>query len=340
MADEITRAAELAHAEQWAHDAMTGTVPQHLAVLLAEYDRRGTELERAASELAVRRLRDLTAERAALARQHAADVAADPLSTELERRQALLAAEQGVWEPDRRREQRVDVYIRTRNVLREGIRTEVVADNVILDWETDHHGVERLAGVEVLFARGVEVDGLDVKTGRPHGVGPAVGGAGTATPPDPRDDLRSLRRAAVDVLDEIDRTGQLGEDDPEVGCLRDALSGAVGHVEMPHSGDQVPQSAAAKRWLSRILDIVNSHEGSDPAGAMEEIHAVCMDEIHGPGPEEGTLTVPRELLESMHDPTRCWFDHHGGCQAHDFTLDPGETCPQAQIGTLLSGGEQ
>lgn len=47
MADEITRAAELADAERWARDAMNGTVPSHLATLLAEYDRRGVALEHA-----------------------------------------------------------------------------------------------------------------------------------------------------------------------------------------------------------------------------------------------------------------------------------------------------
>jgi hypothetical protein len=53
-----------------------------------------------------------------------------------------------------------------------------------------------------------------------------------------------------------------------------------------------------------------------------------------------SLTVPRELLESMHDPDPCWFDHHGGCQAHGYiSLEPGEVCPQAQVGALLAGGD-
>lgn len=80
---------------------------------------------------------------------------------------------------------RVDVYVRTRNVLRAGMRTEVVADNVMLDWQTDSHGVEHLAGVEVLFARGVEVDGLDVKTDRPHGTAPESGSPVAETPAEP-----------------------------------------------------------------------------------------------------------------------------------------------------------
>lgn len=34
------------------------------------------------------------------------------------------------------------------------------------------------------------------------------------------------------------------------------------------------------------------------------------------------------LLSELTDPDPCWFDHHGGCQAHGFiSLQPGETCP-------------
>lgn len=43
--DEPGERAELEAAEQWARDAMEGTVPGHLAVLLREYDRRVVEME-------------------------------------------------------------------------------------------------------------------------------------------------------------------------------------------------------------------------------------------------------------------------------------------------------
>lgn len=51
---------------------------------------------------------------------------------------------------------------------------------------------------------------------------------------------------------------------------------------------------------------------------------------------EDTIAVPRWLLEELIDPDPCWFDHHGGCQAHGF-LDstPGELCPVEQAKRLL-----
>lgn len=50
-----------------------------------------------------------------------------------------------------------------------------------------------------------------------------------------------------------------------------------------------------------------------------------------------TITVPRELLASLVDDDDCWFDHHGGCQAHGYlALEPGEKCPQAELKELLT----
>lgn len=64
------------------------------------------------------------------------------------------------------------VYIRIRNVLRAGLRTERLSDQVTVDYWTDGAGVEHIAGIEVLAPRGVEIDGIDLATGRPHGTGP------------------------------------------------------------------------------------------------------------------------------------------------------------------------
>lgn len=37
------------------------------------------------------------------------------------------------------------------------------------------------------------------------------------------------------------------------------------------------------------------------------------------------------MIRDMADPEECWFDHHGGCQAHGYlSLEPGEKCPQAE----------
>lgn len=43
------------------------------------------------------------------------------------------------------------------------------------------------------------------------------------------------------------------------------------------------------------------------------------------------------LLRDMTDPDPCWFDHHGGCQAHGYlSLEPGEKCPHFEAKELLA----
>ena len=48
------------------------------------------------------------------------------------------------------------------------------------------------------------------------------------------------------------------------------------------------------------------------------------------------IVVKRELLESLLDSDPCWFDHHGGCRAHGFSLDQGELCPVEEAKRLLA----
>ncbi|MFG1683528.1 hypothetical protein ACGFNP_25390 [Nonomuraea sp. NPDC049269] len=51
----------------------------------------------------------------------------------------------------------------------------------------------------------------------------------------------------------------------------------------------------------------------------------------------GLVVVSAELLDALTDPDECWFDHHGGCQAHGYlSLEPGERCPQAEARELLA----
>lgn len=45
----------------------------------------------------------------------------------------------------------------------------------------------------------------------------------------------------------------------------------------------------------------------------------------------------KQLLRDLTDPDDCWFDHHGGCQAHGYlSLQPGEKCPHAEAKELLA----
>jgi len=51
-----------------------------------------------------------------------------------------------------------------------------------------------------------------------------------------------------------------------------------------------------------------------------------------------TVQVPRNLLQDIACTEPCWFDHNGECQAHGFSLLPGEVCPMEQVKTLLDDG--
>lgn len=43
------------------------------------------------------------------------------------------------------------------------------------------------------------------------------------------------------------------------------------------------------------------------------------------------------LMRDLTDPDDCWFDHHGGCQAHGYLdLKPGEKCPQREAKDMLA----
>lgn len=175
---------------------------------------------------------------------------------------------------------RVDVYVRTRNVVRAGMRTFQIGDDITLDYQTDHNGVERLSGVEVIGARGVEVDGLDVKTGRPHGVGPAVGGAGTATPPDPSELIRRLSSSLQDLIE--------NSDDPGTEALaavfegrQYAQTGAV-YTDVPPRNPLV-EAAVAAYAAAHQVPVNRVTEGDDDG--IEAVRAALAAATPGEPPE-------------------------------------------------------
>ncbi|MBF6289290.1 hypothetical protein [Nocardia cyriacigeorgica] len=52
------------------------------------------------------------------------------------------------------------------------------------------------------------------------------------------------------------------------------------------------------------------------------------------------LAQLRQLVRDLTDPDECWFDHHGGCQAHGYlSLEPGELCPHAEAKQLIAEWE-
>lgn len=53
--------------------------------------------------------------------------------------------------------------------------------------------------------------------------------------------------------------------------------------------------------------------------------------------KDALLTQAADLLHCLSDDSKCWFDHHGGCQQHGFlSLEPGQKCPQAEARELLA----
>lgn len=50
------------------------------------------------------------------------------------------------------------------------------------------------------------------------------------------------------------------------------------------------------------------------------------------------VTIPLELLRSLvNEGDPCWYDHHGGCQAHGYlSLELGEKCPHAEAKEILA----
>jgi hypothetical protein len=65
-------------------------------------------------------------------------------------------------------------------------------------------------------------------------------------------------------------------------------------------------------------------------GDYHEIKAVVLedDAVYN----EKLLNIVRDLV----DEDECWFDHHGGCQAHGYlSLRPGEKCPHQKGRELL-----
>lgn len=65
----------------------------------------------------------------------------------------------------------------------------------------------------------------------------------------------------------------------------------------------------------------------------EDAARIAVDALAG----AGMVVVPAELLEDLVDQDECWFDHHGGCQAHGYlSLEPGERCPHAEAKELLA----
>ncbi|MGI5247600.1 hypothetical protein [Dactylosporangium sp. CA-139066] len=83
------------------------------------------------------------------------------------------------------------------------------------------------------------------------------------------------------------------------------------------------------RLLSRFEDASVALHTEQTRSAQDRWEVAC-DAIRED--RSRLLRLIRDLLDS----DDCWFDHHGGCQAHGYlSLEPGEQCPHAEAKALL-----
>ncbi len=82
------------------------------------------------------------------------------------------------------------------------------------------------------------------------------------------------------------------------------------------------------------------HDGVPLEGVVVRIANAALS--RAAAPEE--VEKVRQMVCDLIDPDDCWFDHHGGCQAHGYlTLNPGELCPHMEakqwLGAFPAGGD-
>lgn len=110
----------------------------------------------------------------------------------------------------------------------------------------------------------------------------------------------------------------------------DSLEGSIEYA-LPYIGD--PEDTYA---MVRAVYRVGNLQGQ---GGMRMVGEVTSE----PDPLRAELDRLREqrggllrLIRDLLDSDDCWFDHHGGCQAHGYlSLGPGEQCPHAEAKALL-----
>jgi hypothetical protein len=111
---------------------------------------------------------------------------------------------------------------------------------------------------------------------------------------------------------------------------------------MPDLSEEAIQAAVeavlAKQWRDAPSWAAHARHGFDSGCAVcqGDVPAIVKEALQGLA-GAGMVVVSAELLDSLSDSDECWFDHHGGCQAHGYlSLEPGERCPQAEVRELLA----
>ncbi|WP_346921316.1 hypothetical protein [Glutamicibacter creatinolyticus] len=87
----------------------------------------------------------------------------------------------------------------------------------------------------------------------------------------------------------------------------------------------------ASRMRCKCGEVVTA----ETEGQLYALHRAHVAEVLETHQQEREAQL-RQLVRDMTDPDPCWFDHHGGCQAHGYLeLKPGELCPHDEAKQLL-----
>ena len=136
---------------------------------------------------------------------------------------------------------------------------------------------------------------------------------------------RFLVKVGVLESGEEERTGFPGYDLTEI---RDEIAERLGQIPLK------PKTAQeALRGIAHWFDLVDEALGLNQFPENAEVQNHLRDLANG---LDGKVAIQVDLLKSLVDPDECWFDHHGGCQAHGYlSLEPGEACPQEELRAIL-----
>ena len=102
-------------------------------------------------------------------------------------------------------------------------------------------------------------------------------------------------------------------------------------ISQPHT----PTTDLMRQW-----HVLADHSGNKSTEEYEAEFDRWLATVEAAAEQRGAAPLLK-LLEELVDPDDCWFDHHGGCQAHGFiSLEPGETCPHQDAKELIRADQE
>ncbi len=134
-------------------------------------------------------------------------------------------------------------------------------------------------------------------------------------------------RDRSDMLEPVQSLfGWLTDRDPRVEAARSVL-GYLADADLLLPGID----AALRPVLARYTGEASAEPAESVAAPAERVESAVRS---GEPPSRADLL---RLISDLLDSDDCWFDHHGGCQAHGYlSLEPGEQCPHAEAKALLA----